>query len=105
MSELGFVWSDLDGDGDVQPDELVLLPADGDLGAFDRELGIHSGTRYHRPGKILPNGVPVYEVEALPGDLAGAGTVFRLPDGSRVAMGNELGGHAGFDAAGLPLLD
>lgn len=100
LSELGFVWSDLDGDGDVQPDELVLLPADGGLGAFDRELGIHSGTRYHRPGKILPNGVPVYEVEALPGDLAGAGTVFRLPDGSRVAMGNELGGHAGFDAAG-----
>ncbi len=100
LSELSFVWSDLNGDGEVQPDELVLLPADSDLGAFDRELGIHSSTRYYRVGKILPNGVPIYEVEALPDDLAGVGTPFRLPDGTRVVMGNDLGGHAGFDASG-----
>ncbi len=98
LDAFDFLWSDLNGDSLAQAEEVVLLPADGrGIGAFDRELGVYADHSRYAVKVVRPDGVPVYEAQALQGGLAGKGGAFRLPDGRTVAMGPGLGGHAGFD--------
>lgn len=99
LEKFHFLWSDRNGDSGVQADEVELLPADGVLGQFDRELGIHSAARRYAVASVTADGVPLYKAQPLVGNLRGAGQgAFRLPGGQTVAMGPGIGGHAGFDA-------
>ena len=70
-----FVWSDLDGDGHAQPEEVAMLAGDGggvtvqDGGAFIvARLAVEGATRGQsmrfRPTRVTPLGAPVYDLAA-----------------------------------------
>ena len=76
-------WSDLNGDGQVQPEEVQLWPKaqarmPGVL--FDNQLGVQIGPIGFRVKQWLPNGVPVYERTDSPGLWNGA--TVRLDNGN-----------------------
>jgi hypothetical protein len=62
-------WSDLNGDGQVQPEEVQLWPKPKENAGvmFDSELGAQIGPVGFRVKQWLPNGVPVYERVDSPG--------------------------------------
>ena len=87
-----FVWSDTNGDGRVQPDELKVIP--GDVGssaivAPDLSLATATGKLY-RPISFTAGGAPVYDIEkpqAIMADTqrpgsSGGGQVLLCPDGN-----------------------
>jgi hypothetical protein len=84
-----FVWSDLNEDALVDPDEVTFEPkAAGEqrlrLGRLNRELHCWSGARKYAPTKVLASGVPVFEAttEARSG-------VFELNEGKVLALGAQ----------------
>jgi len=55
-------WSDLNGDEQVQPEEVQLWPKPKNFRAvFDSQLGVQAGTMGFRVKETRSNGVPVYE--------------------------------------------
>jgi len=88
LTERHFRWSDLNADGEVQADEVVLTPdaKPAPVTNFDGELGLQAGTLRYSVKEILPSGVPVYEEEQLPG-LKGA-DLYRTADGNYFRLGN-----------------
>ena len=56
-------WSDLNGDGQVQPEEVQLWPKQKENTAvtFDNQLNAQIGAVTYRVKQWLPNGAPVYE--------------------------------------------
>ncbi len=62
------VWSDLNGDEQVQPEEVQLWPKEkGNTPVvFDNQLNAQVGQLSYRVKKWLPNGVPVYERVEMP---------------------------------------
>jgi len=66
-----FMWSDLNGDGNPQPNEVTFIEGKanhqrGQVSWFDEELGIQStGVRFEVE-RFLPDGVPVYRVVDTP---------------------------------------
>ncbi len=68
LATLKFIWSDLNGNGEVDADEVEFSPKPGQYGqpnAFDRTLGIQVGNLRYQVKEFLPNGVPIYEEVAL----------------------------------------
>lgn len=61
-------WSDLNGDEQVQPEEVQLWPKEkGNTPVvFDHQLNAQIGQLSYRVKKWLPNGVPVYERVEMP---------------------------------------
>ncbi|HUW30484.1 MAG TPA: hypothetical protein VM223_02615, partial [Planctomycetota bacterium] len=89
LNELGFIWCDRNGDGDVQPDEVTFKDVKNrapGVGFFSRkDLGLQASSTRYEVKEFLPNGVPVYEEKEYP--LQGRyqfrldnGTFFHLAD-------------------------
>lgn len=88
LSNLWFMWSDLNGDGKVDADETQFSPRKeivGHITMFDRDLGIQAGPIRWQVKKILPTGVPIYQQLDFP---RLAGEVKRLADGNFFIMGD-----------------
>ncbi len=95
-ADMLFHWSDLNGDGNIQVDEIIFMDKPKEqsryfVSWFDHELGIHAGKGRYEVEKFLPNGVPVYkyiETPLLP-DQPGRKTL----DGDYVFWHGFSGGH------------
>lgn len=87
LADRNFVWSDLNGDGQVQADEVTLTPRVGPgLTLFNADLSAQAGQHRYQVKEVLPSGVPVYETVSTP-RLTG-GTLFRLDDGGFFRQGD-----------------
>ncbi|HEV7405686.1 MAG TPA: hypothetical protein VGO11_22270, partial [Chthoniobacteraceae bacterium] len=75
-------WSDLNGDEQVQPEEVQLWPKEkGNTPVvFDNQLNAQVGQLSYRVKKWLPNGVPVYERVEMP--QLWTGTTIHLDNGN-----------------------
>ena len=87
-----FMWSDRNGDGQVQGVEVALTKDDrrrAGLTAFNRDLGAQMGTLRYQVKEFLPNGAPVYEEQHFP-ELPDAGDFvwYRLNNGNFHRMKN-----------------
>src|ERR1019366_518904 len=83
LAQYNFIWTDRNGDGAVQADEVTLTrnqPGMGALTGFNRDLGIQGGQVRYQVKEFLPNGTPVYELKTIPGLVSGY--PYRLDDGS-----------------------
>ena len=81
-----FLWSDRNGNGDVDPDEVDFKPkakvsAFESVGPFDSALGCVGGGIRYKVKEFLPGGVPVYERLPLPGPA-----LVRLDDGNYFSL-------------------
>lgn len=88
LKELKFTWSDRNGDGQVQGEEVVFstLPPDyWGLTNFNQDLSIQASRVRYRVREFLPNGAPVYEEETFPA-LQGR-YLYRLSDGDFYRLG------------------
>lgn len=104
LTELQFLWSDRNGDGQVQADEVTLSPPSpgaGSLTNFNRDLSIQAGPWRYQVKEFLPGGVPVYEQKLFPG-LAGR-DLYRLNDGSFFRLGEAKRREAVLSPDGKPL--
>lgn len=104
LPEQRFLWTDRNGDGAVQADEVALSPRPKDtygLTNFNRDLGIQSGSVRYSVKEVLPNGVPVYEMKELSG-LSGR-HLYRLDDGTFFRMGTGKEPQTLLDRAGKPI--
>ena len=90
-----FVWSDLNGDSQVQSDEIKITDMPGErprlsVSNFSRDLSTQSGDLRYQVTKMLPSGVPVYEEKSIPlsksGVFSGAGTI-KLDNGNFISIG------------------
>ena len=89
-----FTWSDRNGDGEVEPDEVEFKPkvkvTDFEsVGPFDHALGCIGGGVRYAVKEFLPGGVPVYERTPLPGRA-----LLRLDNGNTFTL------HTPFAAEG-----
>ena len=94
LRDTDFLWCDLNGDGEVQANEVTLLPrSTGNIyngqtfTNFNNDLGIQFGTRRYVVKQFLPSGVPIYEVQNFP-KLKGL-TLYRMDDGNFHTMGRH----------------
>ena len=85
-----FRWSDRNGDGQVQGDEVVLTrePGRGGVTQFNRDLGVQYGSLRYQVKEVLPSGVPVYEEVAFPQLPRGGFYWHRLDNGNFQRMKN-----------------
>ncbi len=83
------VWSDLNGDEQVQPEEVQLWPkAKGNTPVvFDNQLGAQIGPDGLRVKEWLPNGVPVYERVETPN--VWTGMTLKLDNGNYYHVENN----------------
>jgi len=83
-----FMWSDANGDGRVDADEVTFLPKPkgfAGVGRFDDALGCTGGGIQFRVREFRPNGAPVYEQVAVPGNPH-----LRLADGNFFTVGGSF---------------
>jgi hypothetical protein len=88
VGDFAFAWSDRNGDGKAQADEVTFLDDPGHVGMFDETLGVSAGTWRYEVKEFLPNGAPVYERRKLPGGRKGDYGL-RLSNGSFFYLGGE----------------
>jgi hypothetical protein len=104
LTSLEFVWSDRDGNEQVDFAEIVFAPKHVDrhgLTYFNRDLGVQFGTVRYEVKEFLSSGVPIYETKSLP-TLAGR-AFYRLDDGAFYRMGEDPRmKEAALDADGRP---
>jgi hypothetical protein len=82
LSKLRFHWSDLSGDGEVQADEVKLLPRPAHVygvSNFNRDLSIQQQSFRYVVKEYLPSGVPIYESQEFP--ALTARTLYKLDAG------------------------
>jgi hypothetical protein len=61
-----FVWSDLNDDGKVEPDEVTCLKGDTLSVNFRRDLSAVTGTGLLlRPSRVTPGGAPVFDAQSV----------------------------------------
>jgi hypothetical protein len=88
LGTVDFVWSDRNGDGAPQPDEVEFFPQDkrsASPGRFDGTLGVDSpGFRYDVK-EFLADGTPIYERKPKPFDSR----VVRMDDGRFFVVGDN----------------
>ncbi len=85
LTRLQFIWTDRNGDGDVQFAEVRFNKRHGSrLTRFDHRLEIQAGGLRYRIKEFLPNGAPVYDAvtTGLPG-----GESYRLDNGNYYYLG------------------
>jgi hypothetical protein len=90
LADQKFIWCDRNGDGQVQPEEVILSPkpaAMHGLTNFNRDLGVQAGSLRYEVREFLPNGAPVYAEREMPG-LRGP-YLYRLDDGNFYRMGAD----------------
>ncbi|MCL2701232.1 MAG: hypothetical protein FWE88_06015 [Phycisphaerae bacterium] len=92
MADVNVIWSDLNGDGLVQADEVTFIPRqpnDREIGVtgFNNDLGVQQGVIRYSVTKFLPSGVPVYEAKTFP-DIQGL-TLYRMDDGNFHTLGSK----------------
>jgi hypothetical protein len=62
VADFQFVWSDRNGDGKPQPEEVRFTPARiKAVNWFDRTLGVQAGSHRYEVKEFLPDGAPVEE--------------------------------------------
>ncbi len=108
LETLQFVWTDRDGDGEVQFEEIEFAPRRiGHLSDFAADLSIHAGATAFEVKEFLANGAPVYQARDYPLPVTsryGDRSIFRLANGSFYRFGNgPLVPDAGFAADGSVL--
>ena len=92
LEDFQFIWSDLNGDGQVQLAEVAFSPKRiHGVTRFNRDLGVQAGILRYQVKEFLPSGVPVYEAKEFPA-LAPAtegflSMLYRLDNGSFFRMG------------------
>jgi hypothetical protein len=88
LPERRFYWSDRNGDGEVQAEEVVLTVDEKPMPVtpFSPDLGLQAGPTRYAVKEILSNGVPVYGEESYP-KLAVVPHM-RLTDGNFYRMGD-----------------
>jgi hypothetical protein len=92
LSDFQFIWSDLNANGAVDPEEVRLQPRRiKAVTNFDPFLGVTGDGLAFEVARFLPSGVPVYEMRELP--FAGS-DVTRLLDGGFFEMGVARGRDA-----------
>ncbi len=107
--EFAFLWSDLNGDGRPDPDEVQFFPKEvvrhtASVGPFDRRLGLAgAGSVYYRVERFTAEGVPVYTRAQAPRTAH-----YRLAEDRWLSLHGVLPGREGTfnalsDAAGQPL--
>ncbi|WP_020474723.1 hypothetical protein [Zavarzinella formosa] len=98
-----FIWTDRNGDGDIQAEEVTLTPVGNfhGLTAFDNDLGVQGGDLRYVVKEFLPNGAPVYEEKTIPG-LKGR-LLHQLSDGTFYRIGSGELKEAGLKADGTIL--
>lgn len=90
LNEITFVWSDRNGNGEVEPEEVKTSPRTAEtapLTPVNRDLSVQAGPTLYAVKEFLPNGVPVYEEKSMP-QLVGR-TLQKLNDGSFYRIGNS----------------
>jgi hypothetical protein len=109
LAEQQFMWTDRNGDGDVQPDEAVFETATiPSVSGFDRALGIQAGALRYEVKEYLADGAPVYAMRKLSAVVSRQDDGRLMPDGATTVFfrgGDEThgAGPSGFDAAGRQL--
>lgn len=89
LSELKFLWSDANSDGEVDVDEVDFEPIPKNMAAltnFNADLGVQAGGIRYVVKKFLPSGVPVYEEQDFP-ELKNR-WLFRWNDGNFFRLGD-----------------
>lgn len=91
LTTLKFTWSDRNGNGEVDVEEVVVSPRPAHMSgltAFCRDLSIQGGGLRWRVKEYLPGGAPVYEEQDLP-QFADGRYLYRLTDGSYYRLGTS----------------
>ncbi len=104
LANFKFVFTDRNGDGIVQANEIALTPQPPNrtgLTPFQRDLSIQSGQTRWVVKEFLPNGAPVYEVQQVEG-LTGSYFI-HLDNGNYHRLGDGKLGEAGLTPSGEPL--
>jgi hypothetical protein len=60
LGDLHFTWSDANGDGNPQRDEVSFFPGTGKVSWFDEQLGINGDDVRYEVGSFRSDGAPVY---------------------------------------------
>ncbi|MHC4884142.1 MAG: NHL repeat-containing protein [Planctomycetota bacterium] len=107
LGELTFVWSDLNGNGVPNADEVTFSEHRYiGVSAFDRELGMQVGTLRYEVDKILDNGAPVYRERTLQKAPEGDPGV-KMTNGQivffRGSRSRAFPGHVGLSRDGDPV--
>lgn len=82
-----FAWSDKNGDGNPQADEVDFFDAErgeGSVGRFEETLAIDAGKYRYEVKEFLPNGAPLYERKRKPFDDG----AIRMSNGQFFVVGN-----------------
>jgi len=92
LEDYQFTWSDRNGDGKVQKDEVVFTPKRiHGVTLINRDLSCQAGRVRFQVKEFLPDGVPVYEEQDMPQLAAAAGQrddpLYRLANGTFYRMG------------------
>ena len=101
LGDLAFAWSDRNGDGSPQADEVTFADEPGHVGMFDETLSLSAGAWRYEVKEFLPNGAPVYERRKLSGARKGD-YALRLSNGNFFCVGGEKADYA-FSPAGTPV--
>lgn len=97
LDELQFIWTDVNGDGQVQYEEVTFAPLEkGRLSSFGRDLTILAGSGAFEVERFLENGAPVYRWRKTP---AAGNFAYRRTDGGYFILDNGL--DKGVSAEGL----
>ncbi|MFW5857393.1 MAG: hypothetical protein ACOCX4_05905, partial [Planctomycetota bacterium] len=103
LPQLEFIWTDRNGDGEAQPDEVVFQDRRiSALTHFNRDLGVQAGRFRYEVTGFLANGAPLYEKRELPLQFMEghrAGQAYRLDNGLFYCRGNGFPDYA-LNAAG-----
>lgn len=88
LAQSSFLWTDLNGDGQVQAAEVKLSrsPRPQGLTLFNRDLGIQAGSVRYQVRGFQPNGVPLYETVQNP---KLEGILYQLQNGNYHRMGDK----------------
>jgi hypothetical protein len=94
-ASLKFMWSDLNGNGEMDPEEVHVSPRTNPtlyFGDFDSDLGIMGGTLRYEVKKYLADGTPIYH--EVP--VTAPGGLYRLDNGNYWSPGSR-GPGVGFN--------
>ncbi len=88
LGEHRFMWSDRNGDGEVQANEVKVTPKGDvhDVTMFSSDFGVQSGQLRFEVKEFLPDGTPVYEEKKY--EKLRGGILFRLADGNFYRIGS-----------------
>jgi sugar lactone lactonase YvrE len=85
-----FAWSDIDDDGQVQPDEVQMLPGTVGSVTLDQELGFTTSTAVrYTPVSYSPKGAPIYDLARGPTLAPGGRPSTQRDGGGQVIAARE----------------